>query len=88
MRITILLCLVVLSVCLPKSDTNFLWPRPLDYTYDDDGEDLIESPPCLVFSRPRGLGASGNLTVRPDNGADKVTQQPLGVNHRCAAHVM
>ena len=47
MRITILLCLVALSVCVPKSDTNFLWPRPLNYTYDDDGEDIIESP-CNV----------------------------------------
>ena len=42
MKIALILsALIVLTLSVPKTDTDYLWPRPMNYTYDDEGKDLI-----------------------------------------------
>ena len=50
MKVLVVL-LGLLAVCLTvtKNDSNFLWPRPMSYSYDDEGEDIPESPCNITY---------------------------------------
>ena len=42
MKVAILASLLIIAtLSASKTDTDYLWPRPSSYTYDEEGEDLI-----------------------------------------------
>ena len=49
-RFAVLIILIVTSLAVQQSDSNLLWPLPINYTYETEGQNLTVSPCEINFN--------------------------------------